>query len=166
MNMAHAAWKKGAYWEIRMPESSFGYCRLLTFPYAEFLELNAREAIDDATVLDASRVLFAVAVHRACLRRWIAKSVQTRLPVTEELPIVFTQNVTNLDQCSIRGPDGMTREARPDECVGLERAAIWPAREVEARLWDALSGRTNARVESLRVKLPAAQVPTIRADNL
>lgn len=154
--MSNAAWKKGAYWALPMPDGSFGFCRLLTFPYAEFLKLNAREALVAASVLDASGVLFAIAVHRAGLRRWTNTRAQTRLPTTDELPIVFMQNLSNLNECSIRGPDGKTRAARPKECVGLERAAIWAPAEVEARLWDAFSGRTNERVNSLRAKLPAA----------
>jgi hypothetical protein len=161
--MPTTAWKNGAYWAIPMPDKSFGFGRLLTFPYAEFLDINAREADVDAPTLDASRVLFAVAVHRSSLRRWIPMAARTRLPRTDQLPTVFMQNVGNPAQCSIRGPDGHTREARPEECEGLERSAVWTASDVEGRLWDAFGGRTNTRVESLRVKLPTSRKPERRA---
>jgi hypothetical protein len=154
--MATTAWKKGAYWAIPMPDNSFGFCRLLTFPYAEFVEINAREALVGSAELDSSAVLFAIAIHKSSLRRWIPTKVQTQLPVTDKLPTVFMQDVTNPEQCAIRDPDGNTRVARPDECVGLERAAVWEAPAVEARLWDALCGRPSARAESLRVKVHQA----------
>lgn len=64
------------------------------------------------------------------------------------------QDVIGPDKCTIQEPDGHARVASPQECIGLERAAVWSVLQVEERLWDALNGRVNAQVQRLRVKLP------------
>lgn len=152
--MSNTVWTAGAYWAMAMPDQTFGFCRLMAFPYAAFLKRQAHVAEADVEVLDASRVLFVIAVHRTSLRRWTPTAARSRLPMTDELPPVFMQNEGDLSQCSIRGLSGEMRPARPDECTGLERAAVWSAAQAETRLWDSLNGRPNAHAESLRVKLP------------
>jgi hypothetical protein len=45
------------------------------------------------------------------------------------------------------------RAAEPQDCVGLERAAVWEQESIEERLLDALLGRPNADEERLKVRL-------------
>jgi hypothetical protein len=152
--MSRKSWINGEYWAIEMPDKSFGFCRLGTFPYANFIASRARERRIDVRDLDAGEVLFTVAIHESSLRRWSPTGLKTQVPQSDELPTVFMQDARDPRNCTIQEADGRTRAASPEECVGLERAAVWSGVQVEERLWDALNGRPNAQVEKLRVRLP------------
>ena len=48
---------------------------------------------------------------------------------------------------------GNERAASPQECVHLERSAVWEQDSVEGRLLDTFMGRPNADEEHLKVRL-------------
>jgi hypothetical protein len=48
---------------------------------------------------------------------------------------------------------GKIRPATKEECVGLEREAVWDPEHVEDRLRDHYAGRKNKWVESLKMKI-------------
>lgn len=69
-------------------------------------------------------------------------------------PVVrFHQDVANFRDCTIFDSAGNERAAEPQECIGLERDAVWEQHGVEHRLLDAFLGRPNASMEHLRVRL-------------
>ncbi|WP_224362896.1 immunity 26/phosphotriesterase HocA family protein [Hyalangium versicolor] len=49
------------------------------------------------------------------------------------------------DYCPSFDTAGNERSAEPQECVGLERLAVWEEENVEERLLDTFMGRPNAR---------------------
>ena len=48
--------------------------------------------------------------------------------------------------------DGKIRSASKEECLGLERAAVWEPSHVEERIVDYYAGRKNQWLESLKLK--------------
>ncbi|WLW52620.1 hypothetical protein [Streptomyces sp. YU58] len=98
--------------------------------------------------------LFVVAVHNSAYSsgQWgnvLYRVVPKMLP---EIPVFFRQNIMNAADCEIVDSGGGVRKASPDECISLERSAVWSAEHVEARLRDHFAGRPNAFVESMKVK--------------
>jgi hypothetical protein len=99
--------------------------------------------------------LFVIAVMRAAYSagRWgrvLARLPETALPA---IPPVFRQEIGS-GACSIVEPGQSTRLSVPrEECLGLERQAVWSAEHIELRLSDYYEGRPNIFVESLKVKL-------------
>lgn len=63
------------------------------------------------------------------------------------------QDVGNFRRCTILDTAGSMRDAEPQECVGLERMAVWEDSGVEDRLLDTLMGRPNETVERFKVRL-------------
>ncbi|MGP3923606.1 hypothetical protein [Streptomyces sp. 8N616] len=146
----------GGVLEIPLSGGRVAYGEMLaTRPYLAFFaggpatgEKGAQEALQHEP-------LFIVAVHKSAYSQGRWGSFVHRAP-KDELPAVpefFRQNAMNLADCQITDALGNTRPATPQQCVHLERSAVWEAEHIESRLEDHYAGRPNAFVESLRVKL-------------
>ncbi|MGQ5640794.1 MULTISPECIES: hypothetical protein [unclassified Streptomyces] len=99
--------------------------------------------------------LFVVAVHKTAYStgRWgaiIGRAPKDALP---PIPVFFRQNVLNPADCVIVDADGSETKVAPEECVGLERSAVWSAEHIEKRIADHYAERPNQFVESMKVKL-------------
>lgn len=128
---------------------------LSTRPYMAFYagDEAAQQAAQQAD-LNVSP-LFVVAVHNSAYSKggWgdvLYRIAREKLP---EIPLFFRQNVMNAADCEIVDAGGGVRKAIPDECLFLERSAVWSAEHIEARLSDYLAGRPNDFVESMKVKV-------------
>ena len=98
-------------------------------------------------------VLFYVAVMHHAIRtgRW---PVAGYVPLDGRLrrPSTFIQDPLDKNSFSIY-ENGRIRRATRQECIGLERAAVWEPEHVEARLLDHYAGRKNRMVEEDRKAL-------------
>jgi hypothetical protein len=84
--------------------------------------------------------------------RWV---VIGNAPLDDTLlnpPFFFIQDILNKDRFKIYESGGKIRAATKEECVGLERAAVWEPAHVEDRLRDHFANRKNKWVESLKIK--------------
>jgi hypothetical protein len=100
--------------------------------------------------------LFFAAVHKSAYStdRWgvpVLRLPKSSLPA---IPPFFLQDVLNPAQCEIVDHHGNSRNARPEDCVNLERSAVWEGEHIEQRLLDHYEGRENDDLESMKVKLP------------
>jgi hypothetical protein len=68
------------------------------------------------------------------------------------VPEYFMHDLADPQKCRIIDIAGNMRRVTPEECVGLERAAVWDAEHVTARLRDHYSGRPNAYLESMQLR--------------
>src|SRR5262249_9003377 len=146
-------WKPKSYWSIPLPDGTYGYGRLLDFPYASFLNVRTDKPRGAMTELAAADRLFSVAAHESALKRWTRIGEDSRASAQDQPPKTFIQDEQDPNRCQIYDESGNGRPATPAECVDLERAAVWNPQQVERRLLDALLGVPNADVESIRVKL-------------
>jgi hypothetical protein len=99
------------------------------------------------------RVLFQVAVMNWAVKkgRW---RVIGRAPLEDDLAVLrpkFIQDPLNNTQFSIY-EHGAIRPASRDECIGLERAAVWDPEHVEDRIRDHFAGHPNKWVELLNLR--------------
>jgi hypothetical protein len=67
--------------------------------------------------------------------------------------VMFMQDLADYRKCTIFDSAGMRREARPEECIGLERAAVWDPHHIEGRLLDTFMERPNEAERHGRVRL-------------
>jgi Immunity protein 26 len=114
---------------------------------------SQRQLSDDEIV--TGRVLFVVAVFDRAYAggRW---PIVGHVPLEEaDIPIPdrFMQDLFQPGECQIIDRFGRSRPARPEECVGLERAAVWEAEHVEERIRDHYAGRPNVHLEYMAVRL-------------
>lgn len=105
-------------------------------------------------ILDAD-ILFIVAVYNSTITsgRWqkIGKMILDDRFTT--LPLQFIQDQTNLASVEIYDPNsGLTRKASKEECLHLERAAVWEPAQVESRILDHFNATENVWVRQLQMK--------------
>jgi immunity protein 26 of polymorphic toxin system len=143
----------GAFIRVPLADGSFGYARLLESPYAAFYDYRTPSPDSDLDRIASRPILFRLAVRHLALDAWeVLGHRELEEPLTE--PVVqFMQDRGDFRRCTVFDTAGHERAAEPQECVGLERAAVWERDSVEGRLLDAFQGRPNADVEHLKVRL-------------
>jgi hypothetical protein len=132
----------------------FAYALMLAeSPYIAFYPAHTSFEADGEPT---SQPLFVVAVTREAYStgKW-GKPVRILSPgKVIPIPRFFWQNVTSKGACRILDPAAhRTFTASPDECIGLEREAVWDDVHIESRIIDAYAGRPNIWAESLKVRL-------------
>jgi hypothetical protein len=126
---------------------------LAEFPFIAFYPADAAFGGDGEPAGDP---MFVVCVTRGAYStgRW-GKPLRV-LPQGKFIPIprFFSQSVTSKSACKIIDPAaGRTFTASPQDCVGLEREAIWDPEHIESRIIDSYAGRPNIYAESLKVRI-------------
>jgi immunity protein 26 of polymorphic toxin system len=145
--------KPGSFVRIALADGSFGYGRLLESPYAAFYQHRTMSPDPDLDGIGASPVLFKTAVRHLALDSWELIGWRELEEHLRQPLVRFMQDVGDFRRCTIFDTAGNSRAAEPQECVGLERAAVWEQDSIEERLLDALLGRPNAAEEHLKVRL-------------
>ncbi|KFA90437.1 immunity 26/phosphotriesterase HocA family protein [Archangium violaceum] len=145
--------RPGSFLRIPLADGSFGYGRVLELPIDAFYEYSTQSPDSDLDRIASKPILFKIAVRHLESSSW--ESIGWR-EIEESLaqPIVqFRQDVGNFRRCTIFDNVGNSRSAEPQECVGLERMAVWEQHAVERRLLDTFMGQSNDTVERLKVRL-------------
>ncbi|HZH78158.1 MAG TPA: Imm26 family immunity protein [Archangium sp.] len=143
----------GVFVRIALADGSFGYGRLLESPYAAFYNHRTTSPDSELDRIASKPILFRIAVRHLALDAWEFIG-QRALEEHLTQPVVqFMQDLGNFRRCTLFDTVGNERAAEPQECVGLERAAVWEQSSVEQRLLDAFQGRPNADEEHLKVRL-------------
>lgn len=143
----------GTFFRIPLEDGSFGYGRVLPDPYFAFYDHRTDAPSDDLEEIAAKPVLFSTSVRVFDWDRWADIGHQ---PLTGEVakPVVqFMQSPVDNTRCTIFDSDGHEYPANPEQCVGLERAAVWEPHQIERRLLDRFMGRPNEMEMRLRVQL-------------
>ena len=151
--MANRKHVPGSVVRIPLKDGSFGYGRLLPFPHIAFYNYRTDKPEAGVDAITSHPIAFTLAVHKSALDAW---DVIGQKPLEGHLkpPMRFMQRIGDLSNCQIVDPEGRERPATPQECVGLERVAVWEPSHVEDRLLDMFMNRPNRWVEQLKVKLP------------
>ena len=129
------------------------YSRVLEKTLFAFYDGRVNDDIPVDQIL-ALPILFTVPVmkHSVERGRWV---VVGSAPLEDSLlnpPLFFMQDILRKDQFQIYEKGGAIRPATKEECLGLERAAVWDPTHVEDRLRDHYAGRENKWAESLKIK--------------
>lgn len=143
----------GTFVRITLADGSLAYARLLESPYAAFYDYRTTSPDSDLDRIASQSILFRIAVRHHALDTWEpighrALEGQLTQPVVQ-----FMQDIGNFRRCTIFDTAGYEKAAEPQECVGLERAAVWERNGVERRLLDAFLGQPNAETERQKVRL-------------
>ena len=145
--------KPGSFLRIPLADGSFGYGRVLELPIDAFYEYRTKSPDSDLDRIASKPILFKIAVRHFASSSW--ESIGWReLEESLTQPIVhFWQDVGDFRNCRIFDSVGNSRSSEPQECVGLERMAVWDEHHVEERLLDTFMGRPSGIVERLKVHL-------------
>ena len=134
-------WSKGDILKIELPDGGSSTCQMLEEPEFAFFSPD-----------DDGQVLFRLWVHKSAYNsgRWkkMGKSI---------IPPELVSEIPRFNQDPINGSlsihlNGREHSATEEECLGLERAAVWEPNHVEDRLFDHVQGKENIWVKSLAFK--------------
>ncbi|MBP9903385.1 MAG: immunity 26/phosphotriesterase HocA family protein [Verrucomicrobia bacterium] len=143
----------GTFVRIPLADGSFGYGRILSDPYVAFYNYRTTEPSSDLDAIGSKPLLFTQAVRLFGYDRW-ANIGKKQLEGEVAKPVVrFMQDLADFRKCTIFDSAGTEKQARPEECVGLERAAVWDPHHIEQRLLDSFMGRPNDDEIQARVRL-------------
>ena len=145
----------GTILRVDLDDQWHTYARILArVPMVAFYDCRVDAPIENLQAIIKHPVLFVLAVGvRAHKGLWpkIGHVPLEAAPIP--IPPQFMQDI-GTGQCQIVDEAFNARPVTPEECVGLERVAVWDATHVTERLRNHYAGRQNAHLEYMKVKLP------------
>jgi|GEM_PF-567060 hypothetical protein len=146
----------GAVLRVDLDHQWHSYARILArIPKIAFYDCRVSAPEEDLLAIVKRPVLFVLAVGgRANKGHWpkIGHVPPEMAPIP--IPKQFMQDV-GTGACQIVDEAFNTRPARPEECVALERVAVWDPVHVEERIRDHYASRPNAHLAYMKVRLSA-----------
>jgi Immunity protein 26 len=145
----------GTILRVALDDEWHTYARMLAHrPTIAFYDCRVREPITDVHKIARSPVLFVVAVYHQVFTkgRWPRIGHVPLEDIDTPIPDQFMQDI-GTDRCTIIDQYGNERFAKAEECVNLERVAVWGAEDVEERLRDHYAGRPSAHLAYMKVRL-------------
>ncbi|OJH42437.1 Imm26 family immunity protein [Cystobacter ferrugineus] len=143
----------GAFVRMTLSDGSIGYGRLLESPYAAFYDYRTTGPDSDLDRIASKPILFRIAIRHLALDAWEFIGERALDEHLTQPVVQFMQDLGDFRRCTIFDTAGDERDAEPQDCVGLERAAVWEKEGIEERLLDALLKRPSAAEERLKVRL-------------
>lgn len=137
--------------QIPLANGEFAFGLVLTPPLMAFFAKSSNGELSVNDIIN-SPIQFSIWVADSAItsKRWKVignSALDTRFDIH---PWFFKQDSISGELSLYRG--GVELAATYEECIGLERAAVWSAEHVESRLSDELNGKQNKWTESMRIK--------------
>ena len=146
-------YKTGTFLRIPLADGSFGYGRAQSKVYIAFYNDQTTEPSADLDTIEASPVLFVQGVRVFKNSGWVELGVRPLVGEVAKPAVRYMQDLADFRKCRIFDTAGMKREVTPEECIGIEQAAIWEAHGIAERLLDTFMGRPNEEEIRSRVRL-------------
>jgi hypothetical protein len=142
-----SSWKPNTIIQRQLDDGFWYYGRLIEFPWAAFYRFRSKSSENAIDEVVQSEVLFIIAAHKSLLEYWkpVAKAEPDKRVHIPDAQAVWDSP----DECQIIDAKGEMRPATPEECRGLEPAAVWEPEHIADRLQDAFAGRPNQWLEDL-----------------
>lgn len=144
----------GAFLEIDLGNGYYAYARILERVSYAFYDLHSSNKVTDLNSIASKPILFIVAVYRSAVNsgRWVKIGKKPLEKWFEVLPNQFVQDALHPERYSLYNPNsGVMTETDRENCIGLERAAVWEDVHVESRLKDHYANKPNIWVGQLRL---------------
>lgn len=128
------------------------YARVLAGAAYAFYDSRGAEELPIEHVVSMPILFFAAVMDSAIKEgRW---PIVGHFPLDNQTlpPPKFTQDPLDPNAFSIYENSGEIKKATREQCLGLERAAVWYPEHVESRLRDHYAGRKNKWLELLRMR--------------
>ncbi|MEM6804969.1 MAG: hypothetical protein AAF696_26465 [Bacteroidota bacterium] len=151
--------KNGLIVSISVQDGVFYLGRLLNEPILLVYDyfIDAIEGQLDFYEIINLKPLFYVSVFRDFTKN-DSISILGMLPVEDaeinRAPPLFWQSRGNPNTCFLVYLDGSEEAAKPEDCIGLERMAVWEVGSVIQRIVDHRNGSKNKLREKLKVIIP------------
>ncbi|MGR4021036.1 immunity 26/phosphotriesterase HocA family protein [Vibrio harveyi] len=137
--------------KIVLEDGSLTFGHILEDPIIAFYDAKTEQVLPTEDIINLP-VLFKVCVMNNAITsgRWEVIGNKELTQYLKEPVTFFRQDM--LSKKFFLHTDSKEIPASREQCLGLERAAVWDAEHVEDRLRDHYAGVVNPWVESLRLK--------------
>ena len=145
----------GSIVEIIVDNNYYCYAQILGKASYAFFDYRSKKQLKDLDALSLAPVLFIISVYDDVVTKghWLKVGKMDMRDDFKIFPLQFVQDVMNHSKYSIYNPNtGEMRDAKREECINLECAAVWEAKHVEIRLRDYYNRNNNSTVENLSLK--------------
>lgn len=155
--------KEGSIVAINLSDNRTVFGRLvpsIATIIAVYSYIHPTDKINDLDIrkILTSNILFYCGIYRDLLKKGIFKVVDIvpfSIQEVSDIPPFFLQSINDIQRCKVFWIDGREREAKPEECVGLEKSSVWDEKGLRKRIEDTLDGKKNPNVELNKVILSA-----------
>lgn len=147
--------REGAFFEIDLPNGKFAYGRILGKASYAFYDIYSNKKINDLELIKKSKILFINSVYKYAITKdhWKIVGISELEPELKVLPMEFIQDPLDLSRFEIYNPNtGQIESATKEQCLKLEKAAVWEPTHIEDRIVDYYEHRPNVWAESLKIK--------------
>ena len=142
---------EGDFIKIKLTDEHFCFARVLKEPLIAFYDIktNTDISLDEISTLP---IVFKIWVMNNAIttNRWQVIGHKELEDELKKPAIFFKQDP--ISKSVFLYSDSIETPAVYEQCVGLERAAVWSPEHVEDRLLDHFDGKTNKWVDSLKLK--------------
>jgi len=143
--------KDGAIVKIKLTDDRMVFARLMVGKIAvyDFVAMQSNPIPETETII-GNPVIFYSSVYNDVITKGLFEIIGFKALTRDEIdqvPPVFTQDLVNIDDCTISYQDGRQLKGTPDDCIGLERLSVWEASAVTKRIEDHYGGKRNFYVE-------------------
>lgn len=138
---------------VPLNDGNYTYCRVRDYSWISVYEIKASNELTSLAEILSAPILFSVCVHKSAFKKWKKVGNIELDEVLKKLVPSFRQNKIDLNKCSLQDEDGNVKNVTPEECVGVEKSAVWDAIHVEQRAYDELNGFENNLSNKMKVVL-------------
>lgn len=128
----------GSVLEINIENKYYTYAQIL-HEVCVFFDYRSKEKISDFSILQEVPILFFLGVYNDVITKGIWPKVG-KMPIRNDckvVPNMFIQDSMHPDRFEIYITEtGEIVPATKEECIGLERCAVWDSNHVEDRIRD------------------------------
>jgi hypothetical protein len=150
--MTSQRWSVGSIVAIEIEKDRFCYGLLLEQPHIAIFEgvYGPGFTPSDESLADA-KVLFIICIYRYVISKSIWKKVGQAPTLAKriEIPPFYVYDRSS-NRYWISFKDGKRIPATREECIRLEREAVWESDAVEDRIRDTIAGRPNKWLEAMQ----------------
>lgn len=144
----------GAFFKVQIDEVYHTYGRIIANYVYAFYDYKTNQDESDLELIAQSKIIFKILVNQRVIKSgtWKIIGVSELSEELKETVPFFIQEIGDPRICWIDW-NGKRERVEPQECIGLERLAVWDQIHVEKRISDYYKGVQNKYLQGLRLRI-------------
>jgi len=145
----------GAFFKVQIDNNYHTYGRIIANYVYAFYDFKTNKEESDLLKIEKSKIIFKIFVNHKAIASgaWKIVGVSELSSELEQTVPFFIQEIGDIRCCWI-DLNGNRTKVVVEDCIGLERLAIWDQVHVEKRLFDYYNGIQNEYLQGLRLRIP------------
>lgn len=158
--MKKQKFQEGAIVKIQLSENRYAFGRLLPAHNIGIYDLVIDKSNNNEPIqideLVSYPFIFITSIYTDVITKRMFEIIGFKPLHNDEIdkiPPIFTQDLMDKYKCKLYYINGAVEDAKPEDCIGLERFSKWEGEAVIKRIEDHYLGTKNVLVENFKVRL-------------